>query len=774
MAAILGGLLALLTVPPSLAGAAWSPGTAVSPAGQSVQGGDVAADGQGRISAFWTSAEDTGKRVSAASRPAGGTFAAPSTLADFGDGFMFPYPGDGNEPEIAVNASGAALAAYVVQTSSSNTVYVSRRSSAEGAWSTPQAVRTTPQVAHIQIAILSDGSGWAAWLDRDAEPGDVVRASRIAADGTPAPSELAYAMPFASSSGPFSLAADPEDGAAAIVIGGTSGDGEDLTLVRSNAIGWGTPTALTSEQSTFDGDVRAAFEADGDLRVVFARGTTDAAAVRSGVVADGTDTLADAEVAPSSGFGSVRGLDLAIDAGGAAVVAWIDERQSTATTDLRAAALDSGAGAWNVHDLRVDGGWPQLDDAFDPDVVVAPDGTATVGWVELVAGYGSPRAAQRVAGGSWSAAADLPRTDGYSVHRVELAQAPSGVVHAVYLHGNADSTALVHTSTEPLTTPPDVAGPQITITTPAIGQRFTQNADVTADFACTDDVAVALCEGTVADGARLDTSTVGQHSFTVRTRDTAGHESTRTHGYFVDAPAGGGSTGGDTGQQQTVIIRPPTQYHELSPENRPQPTQPTPAQVALTRLDGQVDLAGTAAPSTIKGKALLTGKIDLSFKPLTPNIDIRAGFVIAPGGANVVAGGGLNLISDNGLGVVAAGGLNVIAPGGANVVAAGGLNLIGPAAGNLVARPSSVGPVAVAAAKRKQKALILAKGSKFFATPKAGKVRLKLTKNGRAALRKAFAKRGRQSVAVIYLVGYTERGSNLPTVVTARQIKVRE
>jgi hypothetical protein len=56
---------------------------------------------------------------------------------------------------------------------------------------------------------------------------------------------------------------------------------------------------------------------------------------------------------------------------------------------------------------------------------------------------------------------------------------------------------------------------------------------VVADFSCTDDVAVATCRGTVADGAALDTGTVGAKTFTVDAVDSAGHAVAVAHHYSV-------------------------------------------------------------------------------------------------------------------------------------------------------------------------------------------------------------------------------------------------
>ena len=82
----------------------------------------------------------------------------------------------------------------------------------------------------------------------------------------------------------------------------------------------------------------------------------------------------------------------------------------------------------------------------------------------------------------------------------------------------------------------DVTAPTISIASPADGESIPQNATVAADYSCTDETGgsgLASCVGTVADGANIDTSSLGQHAFTVAASDNAGNPSTRTVHYQV-------------------------------------------------------------------------------------------------------------------------------------------------------------------------------------------------------------------------------------------------
>lgn len=80
---------------------------------------------------------------------------------------------------------------------------------------------------------------------------------------------------------------------------------------------------------------------------------------------------------------------------------------------------------------------------------------------------------------------------------------------------------------------PDTTAPDITITTPADGVQYTLGQNVLANYACTDDEStVTQCDGPVANGAAIDTASVGPKSFTVNA-SSAGGSSSLTHNYSV-------------------------------------------------------------------------------------------------------------------------------------------------------------------------------------------------------------------------------------------------
>jgi len=79
--------------------------------------------------------------------------------------------------------------------------------------------------------------------------------------------------------------------------------------------------------------------------------------------------------------------------------------------------------------------------------------------------------------------------------------------------------------------------PSIAIATPANGAVYTQGQVVDASYACSAPAGatVTACAGPVANGAAIETSTLGAHTFTVETADSDGLRASQSVGYTVVA-----------------------------------------------------------------------------------------------------------------------------------------------------------------------------------------------------------------------------------------------
>ena len=86
----------------------------------------------------------------------------------------------------------------------------------------------------------------------------------------------------------------------------------------------------------------------------------------------------------------------------------------------------------------------------------------------------------------------------------------------------------------------DRKAPAMSITRPLDGAEIVLNERTAAGFACADaGSGVAACNGTVANGAKINTSSVGTKSFTVTGTDAVGNRASTTISYHVRFAAGG-------------------------------------------------------------------------------------------------------------------------------------------------------------------------------------------------------------------------------------------
>jgi hypothetical protein len=82
----------------------------------------------------------------------------------------------------------------------------------------------------------------------------------------------------------------------------------------------------------------------------------------------------------------------------------------------------------------------------------------------------------------------------------------------------------------------DKTAPVVSVATPEAGAVYGLGEKVTADYACTDEPGgsgLASCTGSAADGAAVDTSSVGEKTFTVEAADNAGNKASKSVTYTV-------------------------------------------------------------------------------------------------------------------------------------------------------------------------------------------------------------------------------------------------
>jgi Big-like domain-containing protein len=154
----------------------------------------------------------------------------------------------------------------------------------------------------------------------------------------------------------------------------------------------------------------------------------------------------------------------------------------------------------------------------------------------------------------------------------------------------------------------DTTAPTITVATPAQGATFVKGQAVTVSYSCTDDVAVADCVGTLANGATLDTSTAGPGSFTVTAHDTSGNPATVTNTYNV-VEQDPGDVGGSTPATLTLTLGPAGALGPFIPGIAKDYTTTMLAKVLSTAADATLTVAD---PSTTAPGHLVNGSYVLA------------------------------------------------------------------------------------------------------------------------------------------------------------------
>jgi Big-like domain-containing protein len=147
------------------------------------------------------------------------------------------------------------------------------------------------------------------------------------------------------------------------------------------------------------------------------------------------------------------------------------------------------------------------------------------------------------------------------------------------------------------TADPDTTPPNVTIATPAQGATFVKGQVVAVSYSCTDEVAIADCVGTVANGANLDTSAIGPGSFTVTAHDTAGNPKTVTNTFSV-VEQDPGDVGGSTQATLSLTLGSAGALGPFIPGTAKDYTATMAAKVLSTAGDATLTVAdpGTVAP----------------------------------------------------------------------------------------------------------------------------------------------------------------------------------
>ncbi len=143
---------------------------------------------------------------------------------------------------------------------------------------------------------------------------------------------------------------------------------------------------------------------------------------------------------------------------------------------------------------------------------------------------------------------------------------------------------------------PDTTQPTVTIATPLEGAEYTKGQPLTASFACNDAGGIESCVGSTANGATIDTQTVGDFVFTVTAKDVAGNTRVETRNYKVKPVEG--DVGGGAPATLTLTLGQPTSFAPFTPGVGRDYTATLVATILSTAADASLSVADASSTST--------------------------------------------------------------------------------------------------------------------------------------------------------------------------------
>lgn len=372
----------------AIAAPSWLAPRTLSPDGYLATSARVAIDAAGTATAVWQELKigASSSTVRWSSRPVGGEWQPVQTLASVGS--------DGGSAEIAADAAGNALAAWIDGTGPSPLLKTAFRPAA-GSWQLPQTVDTGAATSpHVAVDAL--GNAVAVW-----ERGGGIRAAaRSASLGAwSSPQDLSVPMPDHTAGSP-DVAIDPAGDAVALWNLRSSDEQLVQASVRPAAGGPWQASQDLSPHNYSAIDPRVSIDASGIALAVWSEKQQATGAPRV-IRAASRPTGGPWQSAETISRSAAAALtpQVAIEPTGQAVAVW-------STSDAGNTAFEyadrSPAGVWGAPGSILRGA-----QATFGELVVNPVGDAVATWSRSDGANPGMQAANRTAGGAWGASQTL-------------------------------------------------------------------------------------------------------------------------------------------------------------------------------------------------------------------------------------------------------------------------------------------------------------------------------------------------------------------------------
>ena len=427
-AALISALTLLAFAPPASAApqGPWKlPASNISAAGQAAFDPEIAIAPDGAATAVWRRSNGTSNIIQAATRPPGGSFGAAVDLSATGQNAL--------DPQIAIAPDGTATAVW---RRFNGTNFVAQAATRPPGGSFGAAIdlsATGEDSLAPQVAIAPDGAATVVWTRFNGTNFIIQAATRPpggsfgAAVDLSATGQDAFNPQIAiAPDGAATVAWQRYDGANDIIQAGTRPPGGSFgAAVNLSAAG----------QNASEPQIEVA--PDGAATAVWRR-------------SNGANQIVQAATRPPGGsFGAAVDLSaagqsagspqIAIAPSGAATAVW--QRSNGANFIVQAATRLPGGSFGAAVELSATG-----QSAFNPQIAIAPDGAATAVWQRFNGANTIIQAATRLPGGSFGAAVDLSAA-GQAAFDPQIAIASDGTATAVWDRYNGTNQIIQSAST---------------------------------------------------------------------------------------------------------------------------------------------------------------------------------------------------------------------------------------------------------------------------------------------------------------------------------------
>jgi PKD domain len=527
------------------AGAAWIEPVSISQAGVASSDPQIAVDAAGNLTAVGTGGAKGSPAIRSAFRPAGGPWEPSSSL-------ISSAGVNCEQPRLAVNPLGAAV--LVADCGSGSATMQAAYRTASGTWGTSVGLPGSGNGEEPRVAIDDAGNAVAVWAGaastvqsayRPAATGIWVAAGQVS---TPAKSAFNPNVGMSPAGYAYAIWREKREGP-------TPGDPVISVMVayKLHGAAWNTASPLTLDGSVTPvtkGEPQIDINADADRMMAWSTAATKDFMQKRTASTDLAGVSGAQSVIEASAH--VELPQIALDAGGLGVATWRSEASGVLL--VKAATTSSLSGAWSGPATL--GGPDGLTFATAPDVAAGPAGAATVVWRAGV----TATAAKRTGPGAFSAAVPISNAAHAGFGEPQVTMSDGGDSVATW---SSDGTSPTHIAIAIDDVTPPVLSAIVVPSSVEVGTGAAMSAGAT-DTWSPSSLAWDFGDGATAGGGSVGHAyaTPGDRTVTVTATDAVGNTASQTRTISVaprpgePSPGGAGDGGvgnGGAGTQKKAI-----------------------------------------------------------------------------------------------------------------------------------------------------------------------------------------------------------------------------